>query len=316
MADVELRRVAAFTAVLRAAAGRAVVGVNFVPGTANLSRVVEMSALCAALHAAYPELAGHDGPPDGIMRREVAAAVLEQSAAREENCCVRCTPAGAAALLPWPTGRPSTDRLSCKIITACLHFVPSTLCNDLLHSCCMPWHTVHQVRRSLCAGTPGGTGVLWPECGGAAFAAPPSLEAIPEHIAALLLHSGDGASAPVTTGSRAATGFTCSMHRKTKAQEQPNSHVHSSTCMPRHAQSAGPALRKTRPVIPSKAPLRAPAVSSWITPAQHSWSGDNGQLLRSSLSQSTSTKSSSGAPGAFDKSMVRRLYPEVDVASY
>lgn len=56
IAAEELRRVADFLTVLRACAARAALGVNFIPGTPNLHRVVEMSALSAALAAAFPEL--------------------------------------------------------------------------------------------------------------------------------------------------------------------------------------------------------------------------------------------------------------------
>ena len=45
-----------FLAVLRERAARTALGVNFIPGTPNLHRVVEMSALTAALAAAFPEL--------------------------------------------------------------------------------------------------------------------------------------------------------------------------------------------------------------------------------------------------------------------
>lgn len=56
MAAEELQRVSAFLEILRGCAARTALGVNFIPGTPNLHRVVEMSALTAALTAAFPEL--------------------------------------------------------------------------------------------------------------------------------------------------------------------------------------------------------------------------------------------------------------------
>ena len=55
-AAAEQTRVAAFLAVIRAAASKAALGVNYVPSTPNLARVVEPAALSAALQAAFPEL--------------------------------------------------------------------------------------------------------------------------------------------------------------------------------------------------------------------------------------------------------------------
>jgi hypothetical protein len=115
VADVELRRAAAFTSVIRAAASRTALGVNFVPGTANLNRVVEMSALCAALQAAYPELVGREGPPEGTMSREAGASALEQSGI--ERC--RCTPTEVAHLLPWPAGRAAAHCQICHFLHPC-----------------------------------------------------------------------------------------------------------------------------------------------------------------------------------------------------
>jgi hypothetical protein len=56
VASKEVARVAAFLVVLRAGANKAALGVNFVPKTPNLARVVEPATLSAALLAAYPEL--------------------------------------------------------------------------------------------------------------------------------------------------------------------------------------------------------------------------------------------------------------------
>jgi hypothetical protein len=124
VADVELRRAEAFTAVIRAAASRTALGVNFVPGTANLSRVVEMSALCAALQAAYPELVGQEGPPEGAMSREAATAALEQLG--NSTSCQR-TPPEVARLLPWPAGKATSCCQichSCQICTALYIMLP------------------------------------------------------------------------------------------------------------------------------------------------------------------------------------------------
>ena len=57
VAAQELQRVVAFLSVVRACAARASLGVNYIPGSANLDRVVEMTTLTSALEAAYPELA-------------------------------------------------------------------------------------------------------------------------------------------------------------------------------------------------------------------------------------------------------------------
>jgi hypothetical protein len=63
LAAQELHRVTAFLAVVRACAAKASLGVNYIPGTPNLDRVVEMATLTSALEAAYPELAdpGNEG---------------------------------------------------------------------------------------------------------------------------------------------------------------------------------------------------------------------------------------------------------------
>lgn len=56
IAATELQRVAAFAAHIRHCAAKMSLGVNFLDGTPNLDRVVEMSALTEALQAAFPEV--------------------------------------------------------------------------------------------------------------------------------------------------------------------------------------------------------------------------------------------------------------------
>ena len=56
VAAQELQRVTAFLGVVRVCAAKASLGVNYIPGSPNLDRVVEMATLTSALEAAYPEL--------------------------------------------------------------------------------------------------------------------------------------------------------------------------------------------------------------------------------------------------------------------
>ena len=102
VAQGELRRVATFLAVLRAAAQRIALGVNFVPHTPSLARVVEMSALCAGLQAAYPELCGGEGAPGEAPSRDAALAML--AAARHGGAAAHVGATRAAAAVPWRSG--------------------------------------------------------------------------------------------------------------------------------------------------------------------------------------------------------------------
>jgi len=63
VAQDELTRVVAFLAHIRVCAAKLALGVNFVPGTPNLARVVEMQALSEALLCAYPELTAPELAP-------------------------------------------------------------------------------------------------------------------------------------------------------------------------------------------------------------------------------------------------------------
>jgi hypothetical protein len=64
----ELAIVQRFLAVIRRCAGKAVIGVNFVPAAPNLDRVVEMAALLEALAKAFPEGTGGASPASARAR--------------------------------------------------------------------------------------------------------------------------------------------------------------------------------------------------------------------------------------------------------